>query len=74
MFLIALLPSLLTISYFSRICRIRQGKYETIRQIIASEQAMPFMNPEGMLTSDVDVDFFLTQVPFHCTYDPPKAI
>ncbi|CAB9529346.1 CRAL TRIO domain protein [Seminavis robusta] len=46
-----------------------EAKEETIRKLIAPEQAMPFMMPEAKLVSPFDADKFLNHVPFHCLYD-----
>lgn len=34
-----------------------------------SDQAMPFMLPNGTISDSVDIDRFLRTVPFHCLYD-----
>mmetsp|Transcript_7811 Transcript_7811/g.11368 ORF Transcript_7811/g.11368 Transcript_7811/m.11368 type:complete len:288 (+) Transcript_7811:329-1192(+) len=36
---------------------------------IGKDQAMPFMLPDGQLTSEVDATHFLSNVPFHQLYD-----
>jgi hypothetical protein len=38
-------------------------------EIMSKDQAMPFMLPEGELTSPIDPMYFLHEVPFHCLYD-----
>jgi hypothetical protein len=40
-----------------------------LNEIMSKDQAMPFMLPEGELTSPIDPMYFLHQVPYHCLYD-----
>ena len=47
----------------------KETKQRMIRSLISPEHAMPFMLPEGQLTTNVDLDHFLTSVPFHALYD-----
>lgn len=32
---------------------------------------MPFMMPDGELTTPIDINIFLNHVPFYCNYDHP---
>lgn len=40
-----------------------------IKAIIDPENALPFMMPEGQLTTPFEAKKFLEEVPFHCNYD-----
>lgn len=44
-------------------------KEETLSEWIDSDQATPLLLPDGKLSSDIDVDRFLNQVPFYRLYD-----
>lgn len=46
----------------------KDTKREKIGSLISPEHAMPFMLPEGQLTTNIDLDHFLTLVPFHALY------
>ena len=50
-------------------------KVQIISEFVDDEHAMPFMIPTGKLTSEIDLDHFLTRVPFHSLYDDaPVAV
>jgi len=44
-------------------------KERELAEIVASDQAMPFMLSDGKLTSSIEPSYYLHQVPFYCPYD-----
>lgn len=47
----------------------KKGDKQAIQDIIDSDQAMPFLLPNGKLCAHVDTDHFIHNVPFQCLYD-----
>jgi hypothetical protein len=50
-----------------------KAKKEKLGSLISNEQAMPFMIPEGKLSSEIDPGYFLRKVPFFKLYDDDAA-
>jgi len=46
-----------------------EQREEILGPLIDEDQAMPFLLPNGKLSSDIDIMHFLNDVPFHCDYD-----
>ena len=46
----------------------QKQKIKMMSQLIDKEQAMPFMHPDGKLSSDVDMGHFLQNIPFQYDY------
>ena len=46
-----------------------EQRVDKLRPLISKDQAMPFMLPDGELTSEVNVDRYLEEVPFFSLYD-----
>lgn len=63
----------LTPSYKSRSSsncyKCQKSKKEKLGSLISNEQAMPFMLPEGKLTTEIDANYFMRKAPFYCLYD-----
>ena len=51
------------------VCSGQDEKIAIMKEFITSDQAMPFMRPDGGLTSEIDVQHYTRKVPFHMTYD-----
>ena len=48
---------------------IQAQRVELLSPLIDESQAMPFLLPNGQLSSDVDMSHFLNEVPFHFNHD-----
>lgn len=51
----------------------KASKQEKLGSLVSNDQAMPFMIPEGKLTTEIDTKHFLQNVPFNRLYDDENA-
>lgn len=63
------------VSYFldentsRKVVMITGDEEKSQADVVAKEQAMPFVRPDGKLSMEIDVTYYLQEVPFYCLYD-----